>query len=153
MSARSKRPREVQYKTIPDRLIARHSGHETMASQAGATLMCREGCEPKAPDSTATEAAGESVVPISRRGASSSARSKRARDVDGETALQEACQSLGRPALFEEADAKEILDLADSRHRKRGEKTRKKRLDRGWVAVERARAAALLSSRTGQSWP
>ena len=68
--------------------------------------------------------------------------------MDGETALQEACQSLGRPALFEEADAKEILDLADSRHRKRGEETRKKRLDRGWVAVEQARAAALLSSRT-----
>ena len=118
-----------------------------MASLAGATLMCCEGCEPKTPDSTA------SVVPISRRGASSSARSKRARDVDGETALQEACQSLGRPALFEEADAKEILDLADSRHRKRGEKTRKKRLDCGPAGSRWSEPARPHCCRRGQSWP
>ena len=123
-----------------------------MASLAGATLMCCEGCEPKTPDSTATEADGESVVPISRRGASSSARSKRARDVDGETALQEACQSLGRPALFEEADAKEILDLADSRHRKRGEKTRTRS---GWTAAGSrwSKPARPHCFRRGQSWP
>ena len=108
--------------------------------------MCDASCEPKAPDSTATEAAGESAVPISRRGAPSSARSKRPRDVDGDTALEKACQALGRPALYEEADSQEVRDLADSRHRKRGEKARNKRLKRCWAAVERARAAALSSS-------
>ena len=127
--------------------------HETMASSAWRALMCRETCEPKAADSTAAEAAGESEVPASRRGAPSSARSKRPRDMDGVTALQDACEALGRPELFEEADAQELLDLADSRHRKRGEKTRKKRLDRGWIAVERALAAAETPSGTELTAP
>ena len=54
--------------------------------------------------------------------------------------------ALGRPALFEEADAQELRDLADSRNRTRGERTRNKRLKRCWAAVERARAVALSSS-------
>ena len=119
-----------------------------MASSAWRALMCRETCEPKAADSTAAEAACESALPTSRRGAPSSARSKRPRDMDDEMALQEVCQALGWPEFFEKADAQEIRDLADSRNRKRGEKARKKRLDRGWVAVERARAVSQTPSRT-----
>ena len=110
--------------------------------------MSREGCEPKAADSTAKEAPDESTVPLSGRAASSTVRSKRPRDMDDEMALQEVCQALGWPEFFEKADAQEIRDLADSRNRKRGEKARKKRLDRGWVAVERARAVSQTPSRT-----
>jgi hypothetical protein len=108
--------------------------------------MCDASREPKTLDSTVKEASGESAIPSSRRGAPSSALSKRPRDVDGETALEEACLALGRPALFEEADAQELRDLADSRNRTRGERTRNKRLKRCWAAVERARAVALSSS-------
>ena len=105
-------------------------------------LMSREGCEPKAADSTAKEAPDESTVPVCGRAASSTVRSKRPRDVDVETALREACESLGRPDLYKAPSWQEDKDLADGKNRRRGENARKNRRDICWAAVENVRTAA-----------
>ena len=38
--------------------------------------------------------------------------------------------------MFPVAGDRELKDLSDRRHRKRGEATRKERLDKGWYALE-----------------
>ena len=79
-------------------------------------------------------------------GARPSSQSKRRKNAptdsnneDGEAALQSAWGLLGMPAAYEPASRQERKDMANSRHRKRGEKTKRQRLERGWLALERAK--------------
>ena len=60
---------------------------------------------------------------------------------DGETALKMAFEEIDKAELFPHAEAPEERDLADSRNRSRGQKARRKRLEKGWLILKRARAA------------
>ena len=62
-------------------------------------------------------------------------------DDDGETALKMAFEEIDKAELFPHAEAPEERDLADSRNRSRGQKARRKRLEKGWLILKRARAA------------
>ena len=60
---------------------------------------------------------------------------------DGEAALIKAFEEIGESQLFPAAEAQEICDLADSRRRSRGQKVRRKRLERGWLILSRVKRA------------
>ena len=59
-----------------------------------------------------------------------------------EARLRQEWSEFGRPAGFEEASAQELRDLADGRHRTRGERTRARRLERCRKQLDRERLAA-----------
>ena len=60
---------------------------------------------------------------------------------DGEAALIKAFEEIGESQLFPAAEAQEVCDLAGSRRRSRGQKVRRKRLERGWLILSRLKRA------------
>jgi hypothetical protein len=87
----------------------------------------------------------EQSVPSSTfGGASSSARLTHRKSLievlnekGGNRALRAACERIGRPGLYEAPDEQELRGLYDPRNRRRGESRRRRRLERGWLRVER----------------
>lgn len=89
----------------------------------------------------ASEATAQSSSTGHRRGESPSARMMHSMVEDGETALLRAFEEIGQGQLFPAADEQERRDISDSRNHGRGQKTRRKRLEKGWLVLKRARAA------------
>jgi hypothetical protein len=90
----------------------------------------------------------QSVPTPTSRGAPPSARSTRpasavaaARSGGGNEALRAAWEEFGQPELYEAPDAQELSDLGDARNRRRGERVQRKRLERGWLRLQREMAA------------
>ena len=99
--------------------------------------------------SEAPESTEQSVSIDSRRGtgsaaasSSSSSRAPPTRTRGDDTALQAAWAAIGRGEEYAGPDDREEADLDDRHNRRRGETARKKRLERGWKRVERARKEA-----------
>ena len=61
--------------------------------------------------------------------------------MDVEEQLRQEWRLLGRPAGYEAPPVQELRDLADSRHRKRGQKAQRARLKRNRQQLERERLA------------
>ena len=89
----------------------------------------------------AKEATAQSALTSHSMGGSLSARTMHSMVEDGETALLMAFEEIGQGQLFPAAEAQEIRDLADGRNRSRGQNVRRKRLEKGWLILKRARAA------------
>ena len=62
--------------------------------------------------------------------------------------LRAACESIGRPELYEGPEEQEVRDLGDPRNRSRGEGLQRRRLERGWFRVESEALAMRQSSST-----
>ena len=95
------------------------------------------------------DATEESAPTSSQRGALSFSSRKRPRSAaapirerGGDEELRAAWEAFGRPRGYEGAEAQELKDAEDPRNRGRGERTRHKRLARGWKQLEREMAAA-----------
>ena len=97
-------------------------------------------------DSAVSQQTEQSDSVASRRGSSSqaassssSSRAPPTRTRGDDAALQAAWAAIGRDEEYVGPDAREEADLDDPHNRGRGETTRKKRLERQWKRLERAR--------------
>jgi hypothetical protein len=103
--------------------------------------MCRKSGTALEGSEAAADAMAQSASAHHWRGGAQSARTSSSSDEDGDAALRRACEEFGQPGLFPAPSDQELRDLDDSRNRSRGQKTRRKRLDKGWHALQRAQAS------------
>ena len=131
-----------------------------MASEEVDDAFCASRHTATRDSSSKRKALGQPVVSSTKGGASLPALSRlpqstvaAARSQGGDEALRAAWEEFGRQDLYNAPVEQELRDLGDLRHRRRGERSQRRRLKRGWLRLQRFQSDGWLTPSSSSAMP